>query len=64
VKLWGEPWRFGWEPRALPAWLGDHGFRLVSDEEVGTAGRRLLPRRFAALLRRTGDRHIAVAEPA
>ncbi len=63
VRAWGEPWRFGWEPRALGGWLAAHGYRLVSDEDVDSAGRRLLPRRFAALLRRTGDRHIAVAEP-
>ena len=63
VRAWGEPWRFGWDPRALGGWLDDHGYRLVSDDDVDSAGRRLLPRRFAALLRRTGDRHIAVAEP-
>jgi methyltransferase (TIGR00027 family) len=64
VRSWGEPWRFGWAPEALPGWLAAHRLRLVSDEELGRAGRRLLPRRFAALLRRAGDRHIAVAEPA
>jgi methyltransferase (TIGR00027 family) len=64
VRVWGEPWRFGWDPRALGGWLGAHGYRLVSDEDVDAAGQRLLPRRFAALLRKTGDRHIAVAEPA
>jgi methyltransferase (TIGR00027 family) len=63
VKLWGEPWRFGWDPRQLPAWLQAHDWRLASDDEIGAAGQRLLPRRFAALLRKTGDRHIAVAEP-
>ncbi len=63
VRLWGEPWRFGWDPAELPAWMGAHGFGLVSDEDVDAAGRRLLPPRFARLLRRTGDRHIAVAEP-
>ena len=63
VRMWGEPWRFGWEPRELGGWLGAHGYRLVSDEDVDSAGRRLLPRRFAAMLRKTGDRHIAVAEP-
>jgi methyltransferase (TIGR00027 family) len=63
VRAWGEPWRFGWDPRALGGWLGAHGYRLVSDEDVDAAGHRLLPRRFAALLRKTGDRHIAVAEP-
>ena len=63
VRIWGEPWRFGWDPRALGAWLAAHGWRLVGDDDVDSAGRRLLPRRFAALLRRTGDRHIALAEP-
>ena len=63
VRAWGEPWRFGWDPRALGGWLDAHGYRLVSDDDVDTAGRRLLPRRFAAMLRKTGDRHIAVAEP-
>jgi methyltransferase (TIGR00027 family) len=63
VRVWGEPWRFGWEPRQLGGWLAAHDYRLVSDEDVDSAGKRLLPARFAALLRRTGDRHIAVAEP-
>ena len=64
VRVWGEPWRFGWHPPELASWLAAHDYRLVSDEDVDTAGKRLLPARFAALLRRTGDRHIAVAEPA
>jgi O-methyltransferase involved in polyketide biosynthesis len=63
VRVWGEPWTFGWDPPALGGWLGDHGWRLTSDADVDSAGQRLLPRRFAALLRKTGDRHIAVAEP-
>ncbi|MGZ3408625.1 MAG: class I SAM-dependent methyltransferase [Polyangia bacterium] len=64
VRIWGEPWTFGWDPRAVGGWLNAHGWRLASDEDVDSAGQRLLPRRFAALLRKTGDRHIAVAEPA
>jgi methyltransferase (TIGR00027 family) len=63
VRSWGEPWRFGWDPQKLGRWLGEHGYRLVSDADVDAAGQRLLPRRFAALLRKTGDRHIAIAEP-
>ena len=63
VRVWGEPWRFGWDPRALSGWLDDHGWRLASDDDVDSAGQRLLPRRFAVMLRKTGDRHIAVAEP-
>jgi methyltransferase (TIGR00027 family) len=63
VRAWGEPWRFGWDPAELPGWLTAHGYRLVGDEEIGETGRRLLPPQFAVLLRRAGDRHIAVAEP-
>lgn len=63
VRVWGEPWRFGWNPPELGGWLAAHQWRLASDEDVDSAGKRLLPARFAAMLRRTGDRHIAVAEP-
>jgi methyltransferase (TIGR00027 family) len=63
VRVWGEPWRFGWDPRALGSWLAMNDWRLISDDDVDSAGQRMLPRRFAALLRKTGDRHIAVAEP-
>ena len=63
VSVWGEPWTFGWDPRALGGWLAAHRYRLVSDADVDAAGHRMLPRRFALLLRKTGDRHIAVAEP-
>jgi methyltransferase (TIGR00027 family) len=62
VRVWGEPFRFGWDPRRLPAWLSAHGFRLLVDEELRQAGRRLLPPRWAGLLR-VGGRHVAVAEP-
>lgn len=64
VRVWGEPWRFGWDPRQLGGWLAQRGYRLVRDDDVDAAGQRLLPRRFARLLRKSGDRHIALAEPA
>ena len=63
VRVWGEPWRFGWDPAALPGWLAAQRWRLVRDDDIDSAGRQLLPRRFAALLRRVGDRHIALADP-
>lgn len=63
VRRWGEPWRFGWRPAELPAWLAAHRFRLVADYDVADAALRRLPRRYATLLR-TGDRYVAVAEPA
>lgn len=63
VRRWGEPWRFGWYPAALPGWLAAHGLHLVSDVELADAAAELLPRRYARLVRRRG-RHVAVAEPA
>jgi methyltransferase (TIGR00027 family) len=32
VRFVGEPFRFGFEPAALPAWLNARGFRLERDE--------------------------------
>ncbi|MDB4967440.1 MAG: SAM-dependent methyltransferase [Myxococcales bacterium] len=63
VRVWGEPFRFGWDPATLPDWLASHGFRLALDEDLLAAGRRLLPARYAGMLR-VGGRHVAVAEPA
>jgi methyltransferase (TIGR00027 family) len=63
VRVWGEPFRFGWDPATLPGWLAAHGFRLAIDEDLLAAGRRLLPARYAGLMR-VGGRHVAVAEPA
>jgi methyltransferase (TIGR00027 family) len=47
----GEPWRFGWDPRALPAWLSVRGFALEYDDTIATLAPRWLPGKFAALLR-------------
>lgn len=63
VRMWGEPFRFGWEPAALPAWMAAHHFRLVHDEELDAAARRLLPDAWAAKLHARG-RHVALVEPA
>jgi methyltransferase (TIGR00027 family) len=43
VRLIGEPFRFGFDPSAVPAWLEARGFRLERDESCGTAARKLLP---------------------
>ncbi|MDB4956483.1 MAG: SAM-dependent methyltransferase [Myxococcales bacterium] len=43
----GEPWRFGWTPEELPAYLGERGFSLVSDLALADAARELLPRELA-----------------
>jgi len=43
VRVIGEPFRFGFDPRELPAWLAARGFALERDESCGDAARRLLP---------------------
>lgn len=62
VAAVGEPWRFGWEPAALPSWMAAHGMRLVQDESDADLARRYLPERFRARLGEPG-RHVALAEP-
>jgi methyltransferase (TIGR00027 family) len=63
VALVGEPWRFGWHPDELPAWMAAHGMKLLSDESDAELAARLLPPSLAARLRLPG-RHVALAEPA
>jgi methyltransferase (TIGR00027 family) len=60
VALMGEPYKFGWEPGELPAWLASRGFHLVSDDDMTDLAQRLLPPRWAAAVKR--GRHIALAD--
>lgn len=60
VRVMGEPLRFGWDPPALPGWLAAHGLRLVADDDISEAARRMLPPRWARLLRRARQ-HMALA---
>ncbi len=57
----GEPFRFGWHPRDVPAFATRHGFTLVSDRSDGELARELLPRGMASAYG-GGSRHIAVTE--
>jgi methyltransferase (TIGR00027 family) len=63
VDRLGEPFRFGWEPDELPAYLAARGFAL--DEDVGTveAAQRLLPRDLAAQIVQTDRVAIARRTP-
>ncbi|HZS41686.1 MAG TPA: SAM-dependent methyltransferase [Polyangia bacterium] len=56
----GEPFRFGWSPSALPAWLASRGFSLETDWPADRAAAELLPPRWARLVREA-SRHFAVA---
>ncbi len=55
----GEPWVWGWEPAALPAWLAARGFGAVDDVDLADASRALLPSEFAM---RTDGRRVAMAD--
>ncbi len=63
VARLGEPFRFGWDPLALPGWLTARGFALVSDRTDEGLARELFPPRYAATYH-GGLRHLAVAERA
>jgi methyltransferase (TIGR00027 family) len=56
----GEPWRWGWVPAELPAWMAARGFSVESDRSLAAAAHELLP---ANLARRVDDpdRRIAIA---
>jgi methyltransferase (TIGR00027 family) len=62
VATFGEPWRFGWVPDQLPAYLEARGFHLEQDISLASAARELLPPAYAALVAREG-RHFSLAAP-
>ena len=59
VRAAGEPFRTGFDPAALPAWLSGRGFRLLRDDDFDTLATRWLPAAWAKLVRR-GRRLILV----
>jgi methyltransferase (TIGR00027 family) len=61
VARFGEPFRFGWDPDELPAWLSARGFGLVSDRTDRDLAHELFPPRYATTYH-GGLRHIAMAE--
>jgi methyltransferase (TIGR00027 family) len=60
VARGGEPWRFGWETDALPAWLATRGCALEHDDPTATLAARWLPEKFAIRLQED-QRRIAMA---
>jgi O-methyltransferase involved in polyketide biosynthesis len=58
VRRHGEPWRFGWDPAELPAWMTERGFHVERDEDTATFAQEYLPERFA---RRIGLEHRRIA---
>jgi O-methyltransferase involved in polyketide biosynthesis len=62
VATFGEPWRFGWVPAELPAYLAARGFRLDRDVAIAAAARELLPAALAELVGKE-DRRFSLAAP-
>lgn len=60
VATFGEPWKFGWQPDELPAYLADREWTLVRDVAMSDAARVLLPASFAAHVPQP-DRRFALA---
>jgi methyltransferase (TIGR00027 family) len=60
VARMGEPFRFGFDPQDLPAWLTARGFSILSDRTDAALARELFPAPFATTYH-GGLRHIAVA---
>lgn len=56
----GEPFRFGWDPDELPAWLAARGLALRTDRRVVDLAVDLLPADLAAHVHGV-ERHVAVA---
>jgi methyltransferase (TIGR00027 family) len=63
VARQGEPFRFGWDPQALPGWLQLRGFRLLTDRSDAGLAHELMPPAMARRVPVIG-RHISEAEPA
>lgn len=61
VASLGEPFKFGWEPQALPAFMHARGFTMRSDESMTDLSKRMLPARYHRLLD-NGTRHVAIAD--
>jgi methyltransferase (TIGR00027 family) len=60
VATFGEPWKFGWTPEELPAYLAELKLTLVRDIAMSDAARELLPPQLAAHVANP-DRRLAVA---
>jgi methyltransferase (TIGR00027 family) len=56
VARLGEPFRFGWPPDQLPAYLRERGFELTRDVTTPDAAHELLPAHLAGLVRRADSR--------
>jgi len=63
VATFGEPWKFGWVPDELPAYLEARQLRLVRDLSITDAARELLPAELAAQVGHSDRRFALAAAP-
>ncbi|CAN5903555.1 SAM-dependent methyltransferase [soil metagenome] len=62
VARLGEPFKWSWDPAALPAYLEERGFVLAEDVSTPEAATQLLPPELASSISRTDHSHVALAE--
>jgi methyltransferase (TIGR00027 family) len=60
VSRLGEPWKWGWIPEELPAYLRERGFELIRDVSAVDAASELLPPALASSIR-AADSHVAIS---
>ncbi|MEO7091993.1 MAG: SAM-dependent methyltransferase, partial [Polyangiales bacterium] len=58
----GEPFKWGWDPAALPEYLADRGFALADDVGTPEAAATLLPPDLARTVATADHSHVALAE--
>ncbi|HEY5952097.1 MAG TPA: SAM-dependent methyltransferase [Kofleriaceae bacterium] len=63
VATFGEPWKFGWHPDELPAYLAERKLQLVRDIAMADAARELLPPDLAAHVANPDRRFALAAAP-
>jgi methyltransferase (TIGR00027 family) len=54
LRLFGEPFRLGFQPNDIGDWLLERGFALERDESIAEVADRLLGKRVGARIRRRG----------
>lgn len=63
VATFGEPWKFGWVPEELPAYLAARRFELVRDIALPDAAKELLPAELAVNVANPDRRFALAAAP-
>ena len=62
VARLGEPFKWRWEPAALPAYLEERGFALADDVSTPEAAEQVLPADLARSIPRSDRSRVALAE--